>query len=95
MKGFVCIIQSLKNQRFYIGSTNDLERRVFEHNSGKNKYTRLNKPFKLVFSQEYTNLTEARKVESKIKKYKSKIILEKIINDGFCKVKVSDAQLKS
>jgi hypothetical protein len=32
MKGYIYILQSLKNQRFYIGSTNDLERRVVEHN---------------------------------------------------------------
>ncbi|MFA5749804.1 MAG: GIY-YIG nuclease family protein [Candidatus Shapirobacteria bacterium] len=94
MKGYVYILQSLKNQRFYIGSTNDLERRFLEHNSGKNKYTSLNKPFKIVFSQEYDDISQARKVEFKLKSFKSRKILEKIINDGFCKINVSDARLK-
>ena len=94
MKGYVYILQSLKNQRFYIGSTNDLERRFIEHNLGKTKYTSLNKPFKMVFSQEYENLEMARKVEFKLKSFKSRKILEEIIGDGFCKINVSDARLK-
>lgn len=82
MKGFVYILQSLKNQRFYIGSTNDLERRVLEHNSGKNKYTNLNKPFKLVFSQIFEELTMARKVEYKLKQLKSRRVIFNIIESG-------------
>ncbi len=96
MVGYVYILKSLKNQRFYIGSTNDLERRIFEHNSGSNKskFTRDNCPFELVFSQEFETLILARKVEYKLKSFKSRKILEKIISDGVCKISVSDARLK-
>ncbi|MBI2595577.1 GIY-YIG nuclease family protein [Candidatus Daviesbacteria bacterium] len=81
--GIVYILRSLVNGRFYIGSTNDLERRFGEHNLGKSKATKFTAPFELVFRQEYDSLNKARRVENKLKKFKSKIILEKIINDSF------------
>ena len=86
--GLVYILQSLKNFRYYIGSTNDLERRVIEHNSGHTSYDRANKPFQLLFHQTYSSLKEARKIEKKIKKAKSKKLLEQIILDGIIKLKV-------
>lgn len=79
--GIVYILQSLTNSRYYIGSTNDLKRRMEEHNSGKFKYTRMIKPFKLVMKQEYPSLKEARQIENKIKRQKSRVLIEKIIID--------------
>jgi len=78
---FVYILQSLVNHRYYIGSTNNIERRLNEHNNGSSGYTRLTKPFKLVFKQKYETLKEARSIEFKLKKLKSKKIIEKIIAD--------------
>ena len=88
MVGYVYILKSLKNGKYYVGSTDNLERRIFEHNSGKSKYTRLSKPFELVFSQEFETLVLARKVEFKLKSFKSKKIIEQIIEDGVCRMKV-------
>ncbi len=48
-------------------------------------YTRNIRPFKLVFSQEYDSLLNARKIEKKIKSFKSKKIIESIINDKVIK----------
>lgn len=46
----VYIIQSLKNGWLYIGmTTKDPRIRLNEHNSGKNKYTKLHSPYKLVY----------------------------------------------
>jgi len=90
MAGYLYILKSLKNQRFYIGSTDNLERRMYEHNSGfeKNKFTKNNRPFELVFSQEYKSLKIARKIEYKLKSFKSRKIIEEIIKDEFCRLKV-------
>ncbi|MCL5090624.1 MAG: GIY-YIG nuclease family protein, partial [Patescibacteria group bacterium] len=68
-KAYVYILKSEKNGRFYIGSTNNLLRRINEHFEGKAKYTRNNRPLKLVFSQEYENLKTARSIEKKLKKF--------------------------
>ena len=79
---FVYILQSEVNNRYYVGSTIDLERRLDEHNTGKSKYTRLTRPFKLVFVEKFENVIEARKLEYKLKKKKSRLIIEKIIKEG-------------
>ncbi|MEK7616801.1 MAG: GIY-YIG nuclease family protein [Patescibacteria group bacterium] len=81
--GIVYILKSLVNGRYYIGSTNDLERRLFEHNNGKTKSTRFTRPYNLVFKQVYGSVLEARIVERKLKNFKSRIIIEKIIDEGF------------
>lgn len=76
---FVYIIKSTINNTYYIGSTDNIERRLDEHNRGKSKYTRTLRPFVLMFKQEFATLSEARSVEYKIKKFKSRKIIEKII----------------
>ena len=50
-------------------------------NEGRSNYTKLTKPFELVFSQDYESLEQARRIEYKLKKMKSRIIIEKIIRD--------------
>jgi putative endonuclease len=85
---WVYILKSGKNDSYYVGSTNDLERRLVEHNTGKTPYLRNLLPVKLVFRQEFSGLIEARKVESKLKKFKNKKIIEKIIQAREIKMKI-------
>lgn len=89
--GIVYILQSEVNGRYYVGSTNNLRRRILEHNNGQSKYTNLTKPFKLMFSKEYSTLGEARKIEYKLKKFKRRDILEKIIESGEIKLRISSS----
>ncbi|MEF3691892.1 MAG: GIY-YIG nuclease family protein [Candidatus Moraniibacteriota bacterium] len=78
---FVYILQSLKSEKFYIGSTNNLERRIREHQNGTGGlYTKLNGPWKLVCLKKFCSIKEARIEEKKIKSYKSGIAFKKIIN---------------
>lgn len=70
--------------RFYIGSTADLERRLKQHSSGHTHSTkRLGSTFTLVFSQELETLQQARRLEHKIKAWKRKEFIEKIVREGF------------
>ncbi|MEK7127549.1 MAG: GIY-YIG nuclease family protein [Patescibacteria group bacterium] len=85
----VYILRSLKNNKFYIGSTNDFERRFEEHNRGCSKFTRENGPFEKVFIQEYNDIIEARKIEYKLKSFKNRKIIEKIIKDKVIKTLTS------
>lgn len=79
--GQVYILQTRGNH-YYVGSTNDLGRRLSEHRSGKTKSLKKLLPLKLLFSQEFSNLKEARKIEARLKKFKSRKIIEMIIKEG-------------
>ena len=74
------------NRRYYIGSTLNLETRLKEHNSGKSRYTSFTNPFELVFSQKFESIQKARKVEYRLKKMKSRKVVDKIIGDGIIKL---------
>ena len=64
----VYIIQC-KDDKLYTGITNDLERRVEEHNSGQGaSFTRSRKPVKLVYHETRPSRAEALKREAEIKK---------------------------
>ena len=76
---FMYILNSVKNGKFYVGCTNNIERRLSEHNNGYSKGSRFNAPFELLYKEEYTSLSEARKRERFIKKQKSRKYIESLI----------------
>jgi putative endonuclease len=78
---FVYILQNDKNGRYYIGSTNNLERRLAEHNSGKTRSLRYILPLRIVFKKGFETKIEAVRIERKLKSLKSRNIIEKIIQD--------------
>ena len=65
------ILQSKTSGRFYIGSTNELTRRVSEHNRGPCLARRGRSPWELEYQETYATLLEARRRELEIKKWKS------------------------
>ena len=77
---YLYILKSLKNNRYYIGATVNLEERLKEHNNGKSKYTSRSKPYELVFSQEYLSYKQAKEIEFKLKRFKSRKIIDKIVS---------------
>jgi putative endonuclease len=82
-------ILKTKNQQYYVGSTDNIERRLKQHAHGNTKTTKRLEIESLVLKQEYKTLAEARKVELKIKKLKRKDYIEKMLKDGYIKVKPS------
>ena len=66
---FAYILQCA-DQTFYCGSTNNLEKRLHEHNNAKNgaHYTKIRRPVELVHSEELATYTEARAREAEIKR---------------------------
>jgi len=61
------VLKSLKNNQLYIGFTNDIDRRLAEHNAGNNKSTKGFRPYKLIFSKIIRSREEARNLEKKLK----------------------------
>jgi len=71
-KMYYFYIVRCSDNSLYCGQTNNLQRRINEHNFDKNKsskYLRAKKPVKLVYSEEYPTLQLAMKREWQIKKW--------------------------
>ena len=77
---YVYVLKSTVKEYHYIGSTEDLRRRVAEHNSGKTKSIKHLIPFRLVYYEAYTKKTLARKREIELKRnsYKKQEMLGRI-----------------
>jgi putative endonuclease len=69
--GILYILQSETSKRFYIGSTQDLDRRLSEHARGHTPSTRGRGPWKLVYTETFETLLEAHRRELQIKAWKS------------------------
>jgi putative endonuclease len=75
----VYILCSEKNQKYYVGSCQNMEERLIRHNSGRNKSTHSGIPWKLLYQEYFDTRSEAVARELSIKKMKSKIYIEKLI----------------
>jgi putative endonuclease len=64
---FVYILFSDSIAKFYVGQTNNIEERLFRHNSGFVKSTKLGLPWNLVRFFEVSTRSEAMLLEKKIK----------------------------
>jgi putative endonuclease len=73
------ILESLRHGRFYVGSTDDLSRRLKEHNAGQTKSTASGKPWIIVFYHNFDSSILGLKAERRIKKLKSRNIILDII----------------
>ena len=67
MSYFVYIIFSESSDKFYKGQTNDLADRLSRHNAGYEQATKRGVLWKLIWSTQKENRSEALKLESKLK----------------------------
>lgn len=79
---FVYILQSHTNGIYYVGHTDNINRRLFEHNHGKSSYTRNKGPWLLVYSEEHETKALAAKREYEIKSKKKRSYIERLIISG-------------
>jgi len=61
------ILKSKKDNKLYIGYTNNLKRRFHEHNSGKNISTKYRRPLELVYYEAYKSQEDAQYREEMLK----------------------------
>ena len=81
---FVYIIYSTKLNRYYIGTTDDINRRLNEHNIGfyEKAFTFKGVPWELKLAYKCSSSVKAYELERFIKKQKSRVFIEKLINDN-------------
>ncbi|NBC27519.1 MAG: GIY-YIG nuclease family protein [Bacteroidetes bacterium] len=68
MKAYTYILYSKSAERHYTGSCDDLKKRVKRHNEARVRSTKHGVPWKLIWYKRSDSRSEARKLESKIKK---------------------------
>lgn len=66
---WVYILKSKKDNRFYIGSTNNLSKRMEEHNEGKVISTKHRRPVELVYYEAFRIERKARIREKRLKAF--------------------------
>jgi len=76
---YVYAIKSLNKNYIYVGLTNNPERRIKQHNSGKEITTRPYSPFMNLIIENYPNRIEARKREKYLKSGCGKEYLKSLI----------------
>ncbi len=83
MKTYYVYIMSSINQTLYVGITNNLFRRVFEHRMKLNEgFTEKYQIYKLVYAEYYTNVQEAIRREKQIKKWRREKKIKLIEKDN-------------
>ena len=76
---FVYILKSLTVLRYYIGSSENVARRLSDHNSGKVKSTKAYQPWEVVYLEKFNIESDALKREKQIKSYKSGNAFKKLL----------------
>lgn len=78
---YVYVLKSMKDQKPYVGYTNNLRRRFEEHNLGKISITKHRKPFKLVYYEAYLNQQDATIREKYFKTGWGRTHLKKVLKN--------------
>ena len=79
MSYFVYILRSLKDGKYYIGYTSDVEARLRFHNAGLQRSTRNRIPFELVYTEQLPDKSTALAREKQIKSYKGGEAFKRLI----------------
>ena len=78
---YVYVLISIKDTKLYIGYTEDVERRVRDHNQGKVPSTQARKPMKLIYYEAHISKEDALRRERYFKTSKGKVTLKQILRN--------------
>ncbi len=68
---YVYVIKSKNHNWYYVGSTQNVENRLLQHNARKVRSTKFRSPYELIYTEEYQTVVMARKREKEIKQNRS------------------------
>ncbi|MBP6758140.1 MAG: GIY-YIG nuclease family protein [Flavobacterium sp.] len=78
---YTYIIYSKTLDKYYVGSCQDIQKRLKDHLNSKSKYTKTAKDWELKYFETYFSRSEAYQREMQIKKMKSRIYIENLIRN--------------
>jgi putative endonuclease len=76
---YVYVIKSETRNYLYVGLTDNVERRLNEHQTGKNKTTKPYRPFRLILVEQFETRIKAREREKYLKSGIGKEFLKGLI----------------
>jgi putative endonuclease len=82
MPAYCYILYSSKLDKYFVGSTPDIERPISDHNRGKEKFTKTGLPWLLAYKETFETLAGAGRRELQIKKQKSRKYIELLISSA-------------
>lgn len=78
---YAYVLRSDKNGRNYYGSTNNLNRRLYEHNIGHTQSLKYMRPLRIIYFEEFKSLVEARNREKFFKSGKGREFIKKLVKN--------------
>ncbi|MBI5698712.1 GIY-YIG nuclease family protein [Candidatus Saganbacteria bacterium] len=75
---FIYVLKSSKDNNLYIGFTNNLDRRIKQHNSGRVKSTKHRVPFVLIYKETVQTKEEAVEREKHLKSGSGRDFIKKM-----------------
>jgi len=79
---YVYILLSKKDNKFYIGFTSDLKRRIKEHNNGKSSSTKSRRPLELIYYESHLSKKDALRREQYFKTSKGKSTIKLMLRNS-------------
>lgn len=76
---YTYILYSKSSDKYYTGSTGNLQDRLLRHNQGRSKSTKTGLPWIVVYQESFNNRAEAVRREMEIKRMKSRKYIEELI----------------
>jgi len=79
---YVYILKSQKNEKLYKGFTNDLKKRIKDHNFGRSPFTKNNRPWKLIYYEAFISEKDARREELFLKSGRGKERIKHLLENA-------------
>lgn len=80
---YIYVIESLKNGSLYVGYTNNLKKRLTEHNRGLNFSTKPYLPWHIIHVEAYLNEKDAKRREKYLKTNQGARLLKRMLKEYF------------
>lgn len=75
-----CYVLKCANGQYYVGSTRNITKRLNDHKRGRVKFTKNKRPLTLIFVKEFQNYKLALNFERKVKSWKKRKSIEKMLS---------------